>query len=661
MGIVDGYELMRERASRDEIIDREVEARTLSREEQIRREIMEEVAMKYADQNALISEGKKRLEEERRTFEQEKTRFKENVERQSYEQNLKYKMEYEKKMSEFASQGAFRLEPSFGILTKAVNAFGLGDYVLAKTHLDELHEELMTVNSQFAEDVLSKYKEVESKLLKSRHHISKLSRTVYGKKAEGFRVTDEEGKIIERRLETAIPLTDEEKADFKKASELCRKYRERERLLREQNRVSGKLSHGRNPIPSNLIRLDAEYIIPDEVKGHEAEFEQISCDTHEEVVPIPERYAVRVINRPVYIKKSDESRHPIQASLPASVFWKSPTSVELASQIEVRKYCYHLPFYRQEKMMRSEGYPMNRSTMLGVHERVCDALRPLYEEQKSSVLRSEHLSGDGSPMPMIDNEKHKTVKKYLVQLRSIDTGVPVFFTPPPELFEGNWRGKAVIQYYLKDWTGSAFMCDACSSYDWLKKQPGVTLHRCAYHARREVECAYKEDRLLAEEGLYVFQEISIIEGMIVKEGLHGDAITEYRRNYELPLWEYLLKWCLENIPKLPDGRLIKNAMNYIVRHYEELIAYIDNPAMPNHNNDTESAMRDMVMGKNAYLFCENEQSCENAAMMYSFFGACKVLGKDPERWMTYALKNIPTWPKDRLYELLPENWVDLSN
>lgn len=41
-----------------------------------------------------------------------------------------------------------------------------------------------------------------------------------------------------------------------------------------------------------------------------------------------------------------------------------------------------------------------------------------------------------------------------------------------------------------------------------------------------------------------------------------------------------------------------------------------------------------------------------------FFDACKVLGKNPERWLSYVLKNIKTTPKDKLYTLLPEFWED---
>ena len=80
--------------------------------------------------------------------------------------------------------------------------------------------------------------------------------------------------------------------------------------------------------------------------------------------------------------------------------------------------------------------------------------------------------------------------------------------------------------------------------------------------------------------------------------------------------------------------------------------------MPIDNTDTERLIRDMVMGKKSYLFCRDLDACRRAAMMYSLFGACKVLGKNPERWLSYVLKNIKTTPKDKLYTLLPEFWED---
>ena len=53
--------------------------------------------------------------------------------------------------------------------------------------------------------------------------------------------------------------------------------------------------------------------------------------------------------------------------------------------------------------------------------------------------------------------------------------------------------------------------------------------------------------------------------------------------------------------------------------YDKLTNYIDIPDMPLDNNDTERLIRDMVMGKKAYLFCRDLEACKRAAMMYSLF------------------------------------------
>ena len=102
------------------------------------------------------------------------------------------------------------------------------------------------------------------------------------------------------------------------------------------------------------------------------------------------------------------------------------------------------------------------------------------------------------------------------------------------------------------------------------------------------------------------------------------------------------------------------ALNYVIRHFEELTAYLDIPEMPLDNNATEREIRAMVMGKKAYLFCQTDEACERAAMMYSFFGACKVKGKNPERWLTYVLDHIGSTKDEDLYKLLPEFWEDIK-
>lgn len=99
------------------------------------------------------------------------------------------------------------------------------------------------------------------------------------------------------------------------------------------------------------------------------------------------------------------------------------------------------------------------------------------------------------------------------------------------------------------------------------------------------------------------------------------------------------------------------ACNYLIRHYNELTAYMEYDMVPLDNNATESAIRALVMGKQNYLFCQSEESCHNAAVIYTFFVACKVLDINLEKWLSDVLYKITSTPEDKLSELLSQNWI----
>lgn len=172
-----------------------------------------------------------------------------------------------------------------------------------------------------------------------------------------------------------------------------------------------------------------------------------------------------------------------------SLFWKCHATAELVAKMENAKYVLHQPFNRQIKKMAQDGFPMAAATMDDWHQAACGMIEPLYELQKKRVFSSMLLAGDGSPFPIINSEKHKTVGHYLIQYRSVTTGIPVFLV---NTHNKCGRGKADIMDNLKDWTGNVFMCDAYAGYDWMKKIDGLVLCRCVAHARRMAERSLRE-------------------------------------------------------------------------------------------------------------------------------------------------------------------------
>ena len=418
-----------------------------------------------------------------------------------------------------------------------------------------------------------------------------------------------------------------------------------------------KDGHGRNKIPEDTIRLPEILVYPEECIGHMDEYrEAFPGETTEFIVPVSAKYMVQGYRCPVMVRKDDIYQKFHIAPVHEELIWKSYASNRLLSQIEVRKYMDHMPFNRQISQMKRDGLVLAPATVNDWHVAVCDTLVPLYRLQEYYVMLGLHMAADGSPMPVVDNEKHRTVKQYIIEYRNIDTGIPIFLTT---VGKGCGRGKEVIQAQLANWSGLALICDAYPGYDWLKKT-GRVLCRCSAHARRDHERALKENPKAAMPGMLLFQEIYGVEEIIRHENATGSRITELRDSLARPLWETFHLWCLNEILNHDQNSQMYKALNYVIRHYEELTAYLDIPEMPLDNNATEREIRAMVMGKKAYLFCQTDEACERAAMMYSFFGACKVKGKNPERWLTYVLDHIGTTKEEDLYKLLPEFWEDIN-
>jgi len=71
------------------------------------------------------------------------------------------------------------------------------------------------------------------------------------------------------------------------------------------------------------------------------------------------------------------------------------------------------------------------------------------------------------------------------------------------------------------------------------------------------------------------------------------------------------------------------------------------------NNLIENSIRPLALGRKNYLFAGSHQAAQDIAMFYSFFGTCKQHEIDPQKWLTYVIKNINDTKASQLNSLLP--------
>ena len=638
------HELDLERATREDIIKAEVERRIREAEQRIREKVEAEYAGKFDELDARKADLDRREGNMQQAFELMGQRLIAETEQKIRKAKDDAESHFLGKMAA-QTEGFLRL---FSEMTSRKNA-DIQDY-LAKFKVAS-EEAQAAISNEIKTKLERIFKNEQSK----NRQIAELVRMIFTQKRERFLVSEDDRTSIHERILASLELTDDQKAEYKHALDTVKKYRlqkEAERLARKEQHKDG---HGRNMIPEDMIRLPEILVYPEECIGHMDEYREVfPGETTEFIIPVTAKYMVQGYRNPVMVRKDDIDQKFHIAPVHEELIWKSYASNKLLAQLEVRKYMDHMPFNRQISQMKRDGLVLAPSTVNDWHVAVCDTLVPLYRLQEHYVMLGLHMAADGSPMPVVDNERHKTVKQYIIEYRNIDTGIPIFLTT---VGKGCGRGKEVIQAQLANWSGLALICDAYPGYDWLKKI-GRVLCRCSAHARRDHERALKENPKGAMPGMLLFQEIYAVEEIIKKEDAKGSRISELRDELARPLWETFHLWCLNEILNYDQNSQMYKALNYVIRHYEELTAYLDIPEMPLDNNDTEREIRAMVMGKKAYLFCQTDDACERAAMMYSFFGACKVKGKNPERWLTYVLDHIKETKDEDMYKLLPEFWED---
>lgn len=94
--------------------------------------------------------------------------------------------------------------------------------------------------------------------------------------------------------------------------------------------------------------------------------------------------------------------------------------------MELRKYRYHLPFYRVCQQYRELGLRVTPSTMDGWHESAVEQLKHIYDQLRKRILSSEYFQMDESVIPVIDNEAHMAVKGYIWVVRDAIGGDAFF-------------------------------------------------------------------------------------------------------------------------------------------------------------------------------------------------------------------------------------------
>ncbi len=478
-----------------------------------------------------------------------------------------------------------------------------------------------------------------------KHQLEQYIRRIYGRSSEKY----EPGQLF---INSLILETEGQK----KAEELFFKQSGND-TNKPGNKQSNGRPHGRMPIPEHLERVEILIDVPEEKKKDKETGEDlvvIGYETSEKIEYRRGSLYVNVYKRPKYgsaDKKRAEDNGIVTAELPEHPIAKCKADIGLLSHIIVSKFCDHLPLNRQENIFARENIIIPRSTQDGWLMQLYEAIRPLGEILKKTVLDTDVLFTDDSVIPLQEEGRNVIRQARLWVYSRGDPGPPLSIYD----FTVDRRKKRPIEF-LNGYQGYIH-ADAYSGYDELFRKDGITEVGCWAHARRYFDKALLSSPVEADEILRLIKDLYEVESE-GRELPPGQRYTLRRKKCPEILdkiFKRLEEMRVNHIPSEP----LSTAIDYALKQKKALKQYLEDGRLKPDNNTAENAIRPLAVGRKNWLFTGSERGGHACALYISLIQSCKACQVNPWEYFNDVLRRIMSHPVTRLSELLPDQWQPL--
>jgi len=405
---------------------------------------------------------------------------------------------------------------------------------------------------------------------------------------------------------------------------------------------------GRKPLPEELPRVEVVHDIAEEEKVCQcgSHLSRIGEEISEKLDLIPA--IIRVIKhiRPKYSCTScegveDDGATVKIAPVPPQIIPKGIASGGLLAHILCAKFEDALPFYRQEKQFYRLGVDLGRATMCNWAIKAAEQCAPLLELLRSEILSGPLVNADETTVQVLaESGRSPTAQSYMWVFRGGDPhSSAVLYQYHPS------RSGDVAHSFLRGYQG-AVQTDGYSGYNFLDAQKGVIHVGCWAHARRKFMEADKARPQKGKPGstivaLNYIQTLYRVEKKAKKLGLEGQDLLELRRKESLPALHKFRAWLEKRSLTVTPQSLLGKAINYTLKQWHRLAAYIEVGYATPDNNLAENAIRPFVVGRKNWLFSGNPKGAQASAAIYSLIETAKTNKLDVYRYLRFLFDNLP--------------------
>lgn len=496
-------------------------------------------------------------------------------------------------------------------------------------------EELTSENALLKQTVLS----LEAQLKRMQEQLNYFQKMLFGKKSEKFISND--GQLVFPGFEDLL------EADEPPAEKIHVKAHEKQKRSKPPiNTIT---------FPEDLPVERIEFDVPEQEKIDAVTQQPLVCigeEVSRKLAKKPASYFIKEYVRKKYAYPGRAEEGVKTASLPDSIITRCSVDESVLADVITKKFCDHLPLYRQAEMMLRDGVRISRQTLSAYVSQIGKALFPLYQLLEEEIKASGNIFVDETPVDILAPGTGKTKQGYMVVIAgglSLNPALRVY-----KFLET--RKHDAFADFFKGYIG-VFHSDKYAAYAKEAKNPDKTWSPCYSHIRRKyVES--ETDPQFRDEILLELQKLFLIEEK-VKESSPEERLRVRREEAE-PIIDLLIH---KNKERLKSPILPKSKIALAIGYFLGLVPYLKNYLKYSYsrpdNNVAERALKLVVIGRKNWMFVGSEGGGEASAVIYSLAQSCRALGINPHHYFDDVLRRIQSHPYNKLTDLLPQNWKPL--
>ena len=378
------------------------------------------------------------------------------------------------------------------------------------------------------------------------------------------------------------------------------------------------------------------------VIGHE-QSEQLDVE--------PAKYFVRVIKREKRACRQCEEQGVVTAPLPPRIIEKSLASDAVVIDTIVRKYCDHVPLYRQSAILeRDTGLELSRATLDGWVMRVGELLIPIVGAMRQELLQGTYIQADETPVDVqIEDGRGKNHQAYLWQYGRPGGSVVFDFRAG--------RGREGPKQFLGQFAG-LLQTDGYAAYDQIGG-PGMVHAACWAHAKRYFSDAIALNRNdpVATPIVAQIDELFATDAQARQQGLSLEARHKLRQEKAPPLLAIIRQQIQAAQRQVLPGSQLAKACKYTLSLWDKLTRFLEHPELELSNNLAENSMRPIAVGRRNWIHIGSLQAGPKIAAIISIVETCRRLKIPVRKYLAAVLPGMADVQIQRLPELTLSRWT----